>query len=255
MTFGTIMCFGSSSKGGESTEARRNAEIEKQIKLDEKKNAREVKLLLLGKKNTCTLFPRLRLCTNHANVVNLGAGESGKSTVLKQMRLIHTAGFSQQERRQWKVTIFSNLMHAFQCVQGCMDEHDVDFESKECEVRSIQPSATILHTRVLTIDVIGLLGLCHERSRDRTTRRHADRVQASLQEDVDGQGRTGGHPEGSRVRLARQSFIVSWPHLFKSGVTMLIVRQLPQAHRSSLHEQLPAERPRCSSCPTTDDWN
>ena len=43
------------------------------------------------------------------------------------MRLIHTKGFSQSERKQWKVTIFTNLIHAFQCIQGAMEEHEVAF--------------------------------------------------------------------------------------------------------------------------------
>lgn len=56
-----------------------------------------------------------------------GAGESGKSTVLKQMRLIHTKGFSNSERKQWKVTIFQNLLHSFQVIFGAMEEQEVDF--------------------------------------------------------------------------------------------------------------------------------
>lgn len=47
--------------------------------------------------------------------------------MLKQMRLIHTKGFSTQERNQWKVTIFQNLLHAFQVVFGAMEEQEVDF--------------------------------------------------------------------------------------------------------------------------------
>ncbi len=47
--------------------------------------------------------------------------------MLKQMRLIHTKGFSMQERKQWKVTIFQNLLHAFQVVFGAMEEQEVDF--------------------------------------------------------------------------------------------------------------------------------
>lgn len=41
-----IMCFGSSKQ--DDPEARKNAEIEKQLKADQKKQAREVKMLLLG---------------------------------------------------------------------------------------------------------------------------------------------------------------------------------------------------------------
>ncbi|KAF4552114.1 Guanine nucleotide-binding protein alpha-2 subunit-like protein [Elsinoe fawcettii] len=100
------MCFGS-SKGDADPDNKRNADIEKQIRTDQRRNAQEVKILLLG------------------------AGESGKSTILKQMRLIHNAGFTPTERKQWKVTIFSNLMHAFQCISGCMEEHEVDFEQSE----------------------------------------------------------------------------------------------------------------------------
>ncbi|KAK3716035.1 hypothetical protein LTR37_006765 [Vermiconidia calcicola] len=95
------MCF---RKGNEEDpDAMKSREIEKQLREDQKRAAKEVKLLLLG------------------------AGESGKSTVLKQMRLIHSKGFSTQERKQWKITIFQNLLHAFQVVFGAMEEQEVDF--------------------------------------------------------------------------------------------------------------------------------
>ncbi|KAK3722460.1 hypothetical protein LTR37_002452 [Vermiconidia calcicola] len=95
------MCFGKGNE--EDPDAKKSREIEKQLREDQKRAAKEVKLLLLG------------------------AGESGKSTVLKQMRLIHSKGFSPQERKQWKVTIFQNLLHAFQVVFGAMEEQEVDF--------------------------------------------------------------------------------------------------------------------------------
>lgn len=43
------------------------------------------------------------------------------------MRLIHTKGFNMSERKGWKVTIFQNLLHAFQVVFGAMEEQEVDF--------------------------------------------------------------------------------------------------------------------------------
>ena len=66
-----------------------------------------------------------------------GAGESGKSTVLKQMRLIHTKGFQLPERKQWKVTIFQNLVHAFQVVFGAMEEQEVEFANSDNIVSSV----------------------------------------------------------------------------------------------------------------------
>ncbi|KAK5135884.1 hypothetical protein LTR08_004534 [Meristemomyces frigidus] len=95
------MCFGNANK--EDPEAKKSREIEKGLREDERRLAKEVKLLLLG------------------------AGESGKSTVLKQMRVIHAKGFQLPERKQWKVTIFQNLLHAFQVVFGAMEEQEVDF--------------------------------------------------------------------------------------------------------------------------------
>lgn len=51
------------------------------------------------------------------------------------MRLIHTKGFSKEEREQWKVTIFQNLLHAFQVVFGAMEEQEVDFAEESNIVR------------------------------------------------------------------------------------------------------------------------
>lgn len=49
MPFSKIMCFGSSnSKDKDDPDARRNKEIEKQLRDDQRKLAKEVKLLLLG---------------------------------------------------------------------------------------------------------------------------------------------------------------------------------------------------------------
>ncbi|EGW31147.1 guanine nucleotide-binding protein alpha subunit [Spathaspora passalidarum NRRL Y-27907] len=42
----------------------------------------------------------------------LGAGESGKSTVVKQMRLLHKGGFTQQERRQYANIIWSDIIQS-----------------------------------------------------------------------------------------------------------------------------------------------
>jgi len=97
------MCFGDGSKQ-DNPGSKKNTEIEKQLKEDRKKQGKEVKILLLG------------------------AGESGKSTVLKQMKLINKGGFTQEERQQWRVVIFNNLVQAFNIVLRAMAEHDVRCE-------------------------------------------------------------------------------------------------------------------------------
>lgn len=43
-------------------------------------------------------------------ILLLGAGESGKSTFLKQMRIIHGEDFDQQAREDFRGTIYSNVI-------------------------------------------------------------------------------------------------------------------------------------------------
>jgi guanine nucleotide-binding protein subunit alpha len=69
-------------------------------------------------------------------LTSVGAGESGKSTVLKQMRLIHAGGFSKNERKLWRVHIFQNLTNAFQIILDAMEEQDTEFEDDDNYVSS-----------------------------------------------------------------------------------------------------------------------
>jgi hypothetical protein len=58
----------------------------------------------------------------------VGAGESGKSTVLKQMRLIYSQGFSKTEKEEWRTIIFNNLLGAFKIILDAMDELDIELD-------------------------------------------------------------------------------------------------------------------------------
>ncbi|RPA89567.1 guanine nucleotide binding protein, alpha subunit [Choiromyces venosus 120613-1] len=100
------MCMG----GGSPNEgAQRSREIERLIRQDEKRIAKEVKLLLLG------------------------AGESGKSTILKQMKLIHASGFSKNDRDDYRVIIFANLLNSFKIILEAMESYDLTFQNEENE--------------------------------------------------------------------------------------------------------------------------
>ena len=39
----------------------------------------------------------------------LGAGESGKSTIVKQMKIIHETGYSDEEKKAYRYTSYSLL--------------------------------------------------------------------------------------------------------------------------------------------------
>jgi hypothetical protein len=75
-----------------------------------------------------------------------GAGESGKSTVLKQMRIINAGGFNKTERKQWRAIIFNNLVSAFQTIFAAMQEQETDFEDDDNLVRSFEPNGGCLLT-------------------------------------------------------------------------------------------------------------
>ncbi|XP_044038654.1 guanine nucleotide-binding protein subunit alpha-13b [Siniperca chuatsi] len=71
---------------GEVEQLRKSKEIDKCINRDKTYVKRLVKILLLG------------------------AGESGKSTFLKQMRIIHGQDFDQKAKEEFRATIFSNVI-------------------------------------------------------------------------------------------------------------------------------------------------
>ena len=66
----------------------------------------------------------------------IGAGESGKSTVLKQMKLIYAQGFSKNEKLEWKPVIFGNIVQSFRLIFDAMNEMDLKFEIEENEASS-----------------------------------------------------------------------------------------------------------------------
>ncbi|KAJ4420148.1 G-Protein alpha subunit [Neurospora sp. IMI 360204] len=107
------MCFGGRAKEDEA-EASRSRELDKQIRADEKRLSKEVKLLLLG------------------------AGESGKSTVLKQMKLIYAQGFSKNEKLEWRPVIFANILQSFRLIFDAMNEFNIKLEDEDNEKNMVQ---------------------------------------------------------------------------------------------------------------------
>ncbi|KAG5436866.1 hypothetical protein PCANB_001619 [Pneumocystis canis] len=61
------------------------------------------------------------------------AGESGKTTILKQMRLIHMSGFTQEEREYYRTIVFSNMLQSMRLIIEAMEEFDICFDRPENE--------------------------------------------------------------------------------------------------------------------------
>ncbi|RYP58229.1 hypothetical protein DL770_010475 [Monosporascus sp. CRB-9-2] len=98
---------------GMSTEDKegkaRNEEIENQLKRDKMMQRNEIKMLLLG------------------------AGESGKSTILKQMKIINEGGYSRDERESFKEIIFSNTVQSMRVILEAMESLELPLEDQRME--------------------------------------------------------------------------------------------------------------------------
>lgn len=60
----------------------------------------------------------------------LGAGESGKSTVVKQMKILHVNGYSEVERRQKRLDIKKNVRDAIEAITNAMSDLAIEYQGE-----------------------------------------------------------------------------------------------------------------------------
>ena len=74
---------------------------------------------------------------NHTNfyLIFLGTGESGKSTFIKQMRIIHGSGFTEEDKRTFIKLVYQNIFMAMQSMIRAMDLLKIQYEDATCTVR------------------------------------------------------------------------------------------------------------------------
>lgn len=84
--------------------AERSRKIDRELANDRARASREVKLLLLG------------------------AGESGKSTVVKQMKIIHEAGYTDAECLQYQPVVYSNTIQSMMAIIRALGLLRIEFK-------------------------------------------------------------------------------------------------------------------------------
>jgi GTPase SAR1 family protein len=67
---------------------------------------------------------------NTIKILLLGAGESGKSTVVKQMKIIHGDGYSESELRSFKSVIYGNLAASMRVVLNAMEKLGIPYANQ-----------------------------------------------------------------------------------------------------------------------------
>jgi len=95
----------------DTDERKHSRKIDQKLKVDEKKFRAEVKILLLG------------------------AGESGKSTIARQMKIIHRTGFSEQERKGFVPIIYSNMVLSIKTLVNQAKAKGLNIQDKDAAGR------------------------------------------------------------------------------------------------------------------------
>uniref|UniRef100_A0A8C7PEC4 Guanine nucleotide binding protein (G protein), alpha transducing activity polypeptide 1 n=1 Tax=Oncorhynchus mykiss TaxID=8022 RepID=A0A8C7PEC4_ONCMY len=106
---------------GASAEDKHSKELEKKLKEDAEKDARTVKLLLLG------------------------AGESGKSTIVKQMKIIHQDGYSLEESMEFVTIIYSNTLQSIMAIVKGMTQLNIGYGDTAQQVDYITYPSQLMH--------------------------------------------------------------------------------------------------------------
>ncbi|KAJ8005977.1 hypothetical protein DPEC_G00123490 [Dallia pectoralis] len=86
---------------------RINQEIERQLKRDKRDSRMEVKLLLLG------------------------TGESGKSTFIKQMRVIHGTGYTEEDKRSFTKLVYQNIFTSMRSMIHAMQVLNIPYSKAQ----------------------------------------------------------------------------------------------------------------------------
>ncbi|RFU35612.1 hypothetical protein B7463_g683, partial [Scytalidium lignicola] len=85
---------------------KRSQMIDRKLEEDSKKLRRECKILLLG------------------------SGESGKSTIVKQMKIIHQNGYTVDELALYRLTIYKNLIDCSKALINAMRQFNIEAEEQ-----------------------------------------------------------------------------------------------------------------------------
>jgi len=94
-------CCAAELSGETKEQAKTNKEISKALKEERKVREEEIRLLLLG------------------------AGESGKSTIAKQMKIIHMGGYSEEEKSSFVTAIHINIWESMSAIVKATEELEI----------------------------------------------------------------------------------------------------------------------------------
>lgn len=82
-------------------------------------------------------------------LIKSGTGESGKSTFIKQMRIIHGSGYSDEDKRGFIKLVYQNIFMAMQSMIRAMDILKIQYSSPNNTVGKMKISILTLAQTML----------------------------------------------------------------------------------------------------------
>jgi len=110
------MLSGACCVGGEldASQGQQDKEIEKFMEEENRAKSNEIRLLLLG------------------------AGESGKSTMARQLKILHSGGFTQEERASYKIAIHQNIWDSIATIYQASQTFAINIKKKDNRLFAMQ---------------------------------------------------------------------------------------------------------------------
>jgi len=96
------------------------------------------------------LFEEKKAFDNEVKILLLGAGESGKSTVAKQIKIIHMNGFTVDELSGYKLSIYNNLVICMRALVKAAGDLGFEIQETEAAERLRRPENELLHGPLTT---------------------------------------------------------------------------------------------------------
>ena len=109
----------------EMSSKKRSKNIDEQLKNDKEREKQEIKILLLG------------------------AGETGKSTLVKQMKILHLNGYTDEECLAYKSVIIQNIVDALSTILQAMNDLEIILADPE---RIVDSELFFRHVEAKTVE-------------------------------------------------------------------------------------------------------
>lgn len=116
--------------GDEEDKRKRSRAIDAKLEEDSKRLRKECKILLLGGykpfvtgQSSLWSFSETH---NTDHIICKGSGESGKSTIVKQMKIIHQNGYTKDELALYRLTIYKNVLDCAKALIGAMRQFEIE---------------------------------------------------------------------------------------------------------------------------------